>query len=46
MTQKEENIFSVDTPVGIKVTCTREYWNFIVQHKHPVLKDKVQISYG
>ena len=30
-------LFDIQTPIGIKVHCTRAYWAFIVSEKHPVL---------
>jgi hypothetical protein len=30
-------IFDVLTPIGFTVRCTRQYWKFIVTHKHPIL---------
>ncbi len=35
-------IFEVTTPLGFLVGCTRSYWEFIVNHKHPVLKGQEQ----
>jgi hypothetical protein len=35
----EEFVFEVSTPLGFAVRCTRRYWDFIVAHKHPVLRD-------
>ena len=32
-----EFLFDVATPLGFKVHCTREYWDFLVTQKHPVL---------
>jgi len=33
-----ELLFEVMTPLGFAVRCTRSYWEFIVTHKHPVLR--------
>lgn len=30
-------LFEVTTPLGFKVHCTRDYWDFLVAQKHPVL---------
>lgn len=38
----EDIIFDVITPVGFSVRCTREYWNFIVNNKHPIMNGKEQ----
>lgn len=29
--------FDVSTPLGFTVRCSRSYWEFLIQHKHPVL---------
>ena len=31
-------LFEVATPLGFSVRCTKAYWEFIVEHKHPVLR--------
>lgn len=31
-------LFEIQTPFGFSVRCTCEYWEFIVAHKHPVLR--------
>jgi hypothetical protein len=33
-------LFEVATPVGFVVRCTLPYWEFIVTHKHPVLRGR------
>ncbi len=33
-----EMLFEVATPLGFTVHCTRTYWEFIVERKHPVLR--------
>ena len=35
-------LFQVETPLGLTVRCTSDYWSFIVSEKHPVLKGKDQ----
>jgi hypothetical protein len=35
-------LFEVQTPLGFAVRCTRGYWEFIVTHKHPVLRGRDQ----
>jgi hypothetical protein len=30
--------FKIATPIGFTVRCTQTYWNFIVAHKHPILR--------
>jgi len=35
-----ENLIKVATPLGFSVRCTRRYWEFIVTHKHPVLRGR------
>ena len=34
------NIIEITTPLGVKVTCPREYWHYIVSIKHPIMKGK------
>ncbi len=36
----EALLFEVETPLGFTVRCTRSYWEFIVTHKHPVLRGR------
>ncbi|RMH32101.1 MAG: DUF4258 domain-containing protein [Nitrospirae bacterium] len=38
----EDTIFEVNTPLGFSVHCTRKYWKFIIEHKHPILCGKEQ----
>jgi hypothetical protein len=33
----DDLLFEVTTPMGFTVRCTRAYWRFIIEHKHPVL---------
>ena len=33
----DEMLFDIQTPLGIKVHCTKSYWEFIIGEKHPVL---------
>ncbi len=35
-----EHLIEVLTPLGFTVRCTRRYWEFIVTHKHPVLRGR------
>jgi hypothetical protein len=37
-----ESVFEIATPLGFVVSCSREYWAFIVGQKHPVLSDREQ----
>jgi hypothetical protein len=30
-------LFDIQTPLGIMVHCTKSYWKFIVNEKHPAL---------
>ena len=40
-----EHVLEVVTPLGFTVRCTRRYWEFIVTHKHPVLRGhEVEVS--
>jgi hypothetical protein len=32
-----ENVFAIATPLGFVVSCSREYWAFIIAQKHPVM---------
>jgi len=34
------NILEITTPLGVKVTCSSEYWEYIVSVKHPIMKGK------
>ena len=38
----ETYFFDVETPFGYRVHCTREYWDFIVGMKHPILMGREQ----
>lgn len=35
-----QNIFEIATPLGLSVSCTHEYWEYVTSVKHPVMKDK------
>ena len=35
-----ELAFEVTTPLGFSVRCTRDYWQFLVAQKHPVLRGR------
>ena len=37
MTDNNETLFEVETPLGFRVRVTAEYWNVIVTIKHPVM---------
>ena len=37
-----ENVFEIATPLGFVVSCSREYWAFIVAQKHPALSGREQ----
>jgi len=32
--------FKIATPLGFTVRCIQTYWNFIVAHKHPILRGR------
>ena len=34
-------LFEVDTPLGFKVRCSKEYWFETIIKKHPVMTDKI-----
>ena len=36
----EDFLFQVQTPLNFQVHCTKEYWNFIIENKHPALKGR------
>lgn len=40
---KSEIYFSVKTPIGIEVRTTVQYWEYLVAHKHSVMKNKEDI---
>jgi len=35
--------FEVLTPFGVQIRTTEEYWEYLVQVKHPVMENKVEI---
>lgn len=37
-----EPLFEVDTPLGVRVRTTEEYWQEIVENKHPVMEGKTE----
>ena len=37
MTENNEILFEVETPLGFRVRVTAEYWKVIVKIKHPVM---------
>jgi hypothetical protein len=37
-----ENVFAIATPLGFVVSCSREYWAFIIAQKHPVMSGPEQ----
>ncbi len=40
---KTEICFSVNTPLGVDVRTTVQYWEYLVTIKHPVMKNKENI---
>ncbi len=40
---KSDIYFSVNTPIGIEVRTTVQYWEYLVTFKHPVMKGKDNI---
>ena len=32
--------FQVKSKLGVKIRVTTSYWNFIIESKHPIMKDK------
>ena len=34
------NILEITTPLGVKIVCSREYWEYIVSIKHPIMMGK------
>mgnify|MGYP001792019539 CR=1 FL=1 len=42
MLQKEDILFEVQTPIGVQVRSTHEYWKIITTQKHPVMADKLE----
>ena len=40
---KTEIYFSVNTPLGVDVRTTVQYWEYLVTIKHPVMKNKENI---
>lgn len=37
-----ELAFEALTPLGFQVRCTREWWEYIVSFKHPILRDRLK----
>jgi len=37
----EDSLLQVPTPLGFTVRATRSYWELIVTHKHPVMRDRL-----
>jgi hypothetical protein len=35
-------LFEVETPLGFKVHCTEDYWQFITTKKHPSMVDRLE----
>lgn len=35
-----EILFEARTPLGIKVRTTEDYWNYLIEIKHPVMRGK------
>ena len=40
------NFFEVTTPLSVKVTCSSEYWEYVVSVKHPVMRGKKDVVVG
>jgi len=40
---KTEIYFSVNTPLGVDVRTTVQYWEYLVTIKHPVMRNKEDI---
>lgn len=40
MDPKQEALFDVETPLGFRVRCTQQYWDFLAELKHPALKGR------
>ncbi len=34
-------VFDVLTPLGFRIRCTKEWWEYVTTVKHPVLKDRL-----
>lgn len=37
------NFFEVTTPLSVRVTCSSEYWEYVVSVKHPVMRGKKDV---
>jgi len=35
-----KRLFEIATPLGFVVRCSREYWEFLISQKHPVLSGR------
>ena len=35
--------FEVKTPLGVVVRTTKVYWNYLIEKKHPQMKDKEKV---
>ena len=33
-------LFEIRTPLGVKIRITEDYWNYLIEVKHPVMKGK------
>lgn len=44
MSFEEKIFFTVKTPLNIEVRTTVQYWEYLIAHKHPVMKNKEEIA--
>lgn len=42
MTEKNENLFEVTTPLDVEIRTTQDYWGYIVSVKHPSMEGKLK----
>jgi len=33
-------LFEIRTPLGVKIRITKNYWNYLIEIKHPIMKGK------
>jgi len=41
--KKSEIYFEVTTPLGVKIRTTKQYWTYLVNIKHPVMRRREEI---
>ena len=41
--KESEIYFEVTTPLGVKIRTTKQYWTYLVNIKHPVMRRKEEI---